>query len=302
MDIRHTAPGYHLQRPVYPALAFVLAAGQRDALPWTLLGLNVAAVLAITGGFAVYARRRGWSCWWALAIGLMPGLLMPTLRDLTDTLAIATMLGGLLAWESGRRWWAAAILAVAVLAREPMALAVVAIAIDAGGRWWRTRREPAALRRAGRHAWPAVVVPGAAFVGWQAYIHFRVRSGGAAASPPVLPPFKDFVDEVRSAINNESPFVALWDIIYLGLVLAGMGAALALVRRGTMAAGVAAVLFAVNLTVIVFGDQWGDTRYSAPMFAALLLVGLERRSRPAIGICVAVAAMSLFVPAVATGL
>lgn len=294
-DLRATAPGYHLQRPAYPALAFVLAGGQRGALPWSLLGVNVLAVLAITAAFGSYARSRGWSSWWGAVIGLMPGLLMPTLRDLSDPLAIACMLGGLLAWQRRRSWWAAGLLTVAVLAREPMTLAVVAIAADAGWSCWRARRERGALTPALRHAWPAVVVPAAAFVAWQVYIHGRY-SGAAASSKPVLPPFKDFVNEVRYAIDNDSPLGALWDIVYLALVLAGMGATIALLRRGITAPGVAALLFAASLTVIVFGDQWGDTRYSAPMFASLLLGGLELRSRWAVSTCVAVVAMTAFLP------
>jgi hypothetical protein len=301
VDLRHTAPGYHLQRVAYPTLAYVLAAGQRSAIPWSLLAVNVLAVLAITAGFAVYARSRGWSDWWALAIGLTPGFVLATMRDLSDPLAIACMLGGLLTWQRGRRWWTAALLTVAVLAREPMTLAVVAIAVDAVVRWWRSRREPGALRRAVRHTWPAVIVPAAGFLVWQVYIQSRYGSGAAATSPPVLPPFKDFVEEARRAIDHDSTLAAAWDLAYLALMLAGLGAALTLLRRGVTTAGVAALLFALNLTVIIFGDQWGDSRYGAPVFAALLLGGLEQRSRLAVWICAAVAAMTIFVPVAIAG-
>jgi hypothetical protein len=300
-NLHNTAPGYHLQRLAYPALAYVFAAGQRGALPWTLLGVNVVAVLAITAAFSYYARRRGWSCWWALAVGLTPGLLMPVLRDLSDPLAIAGMLGGLLAWERDRPWLAAASLTVGALAREPMILAVVAVAIDAAWNWWRVRREPGALGDALRRAWPAVVIPAAAFIAWQVYIRGRYSLGAAASSSPVLPPFKDFVDEVRYALRNDSASTALWDIIYLSLVVSAMVAAVVLVVRRVTAPTVAALLFTISLTVIVFGDQWGDTRYSAPLFACVLLAGLEQGSRRATLVCALAAGMTVFLPAAIVG-
>jgi hypothetical protein len=80
-----------------------------------------------------------------------------------------------------------------------------------------------------------------------------------------------------------------------------MAVAIVLARRGS-AAGVAALLFAATLTMISFGDQWGITRYSAPLFAMLLLSGLEQRSRVAVGICAAASATSMFLPWVITGL
>jgi hypothetical protein len=304
VNLFHTDSGYHLQRPAYPALAYLVAGGQRSALPWTMLAVNVLVLLAITAGFASYARCRGWSVWWALAVGLMPGLVLATLRDLSDPLAIASMLAGLLLWQRGRSWGAAGMLSVAVLAREPMTLAVVAIAIDAVAAWWRSRREPQAIRRAVSRAWPAVAVPAAAFMAWQAYIHGLHASGVAAAVQPIQPIqplFSDFVAEARRTIAQDSPFGAAWDLGYLTLTLAGMGAAIALVRREITAASVAALLFALNLIVITFGDQWGLARYAAPVFAALLLGGLEQRSRfpasrVAVSISVVAAAMIVSVP------
>ena len=64
---------------------------------------------------------------------------------------------------------------------------------------------------------------------------------------------------------------------------------------------VAALLFAISLTVIVFGDQWGDTRYSAPLLGAVLIAGLDMRSRRAQLICALAAGMTLFLPAAIVG-
>lgn len=84
-------------RVAYPALAGALSLGSDGALPWTLLGLDVLAVLALSAGAAAFLRAEGRSGWWALAIGLSPGLMLALLRDLSDPVATAAGLGGLMA-------------------------------------------------------------------------------------------------------------------------------------------------------------------------------------------------------------
>jgi hypothetical protein len=295
-SFQRVGQAFRLQRVAYPMAAYVLAAGQVSALPWSLLAINLLVVLGATGGFAVYARRQGWSGWWALAVGLLAGFLAATLRDLSDPLAVSSMLAGLVAWQRGRRWWAAALLSVAVLAREPMTLAVLAIAVDAAVDWWRTRRAPGALRRAARHAWPAVVIPAAAFLAWQVYVDARYGGNAAATGHAFGSPFRGLLDEVSHAANDASRRNTAWDLTYLGLMAAGTLAALALVWREVTAASVAAALFGVSLMILIYGDPWSYTRISAPMFAALLLAGLVHRNRPALAVCAAATAMTVVLP------
>jgi hypothetical protein len=290
------AEAFRMQRVAYPALAYVLAAGRPSAIPWSLVAINVLVVLGITGGFGVYARRRGWSGWWALAVGFLAGFLTATLRDLSDPLAVAGMLAGLMMWQRGRRWSAAALLTVAVLAREPMMLAVAAVAVDAAVGWWRTRREPGALRRMARKAGPVVIVPAVAFFAWQAYVDARYGGNAAGTSLAFLPPFQGVIDEVRHALADGSRRSTAWDLAYLALMAGGIAAAITLVWHKVTAAGVAALLFGLSLLVLVFGDPWSYTRLSAPMFAALLLGGLEQRNRLALLICAAAAALTAVAP------
>jgi len=288
---------FRLQRMGYPTLAYLLALGHTSAIPWTFLAINVLAVVGITLGFALYARRRGWSGWWALALGLMPGLVLATLRDLSDPLAVAAMVGGLIMWQLCRRWWAAVLFTVAVLSREPIVVAVVAVAIDAAVRWWQAREDPTAFRQALSATWPVVVVPAVAFLSWQAYINVRYGGNVAGTSPLAWPPFEGLVDELRRVVDEASLRGAAWELAYLGLVLAALGTAAALVvRRRIIAASLAALLLSLSLLIQMFGDHWSYTRLTAPVFAALLLAGLELRSRFALGVCVASAALTAFVP------
>jgi hypothetical protein len=287
---------FRLQRVAYPALAYILAAGQRSAIPWSMLAINLLVVLAATGGFAVYARRRGWPGWWALGVGLLAGLLTGTLRDLSDPLAVASMLAGLVLWQRRRRWGAAAALTLAVLAREPMMLAVVSIGFAEAVGWWRGGRAHGAWREVVRKVWPPVLVPVLAFVAWQIYIDARYGGNAASTSGAFLPPFQGLIDEVRHAVDDPQRRDTAWELAYLGLMGAGILAAVSLVWQKITGPGVAALLFGLSLLVLVFGDPWSYTRLSAPMFAALLVAGLEQRNRPALVVCAAAAALTALVP------
>jgi hypothetical protein len=292
---------FRTQRMAYPALAYVLAAGQEAAIPWTMLVINLLVVLAITVAFATYARQQGWSGWWALAVGVSPGFVLATMRDLSDPLAAASMLGGLLAWRRERRWLATALMTVAVLAREPMTLGVVAVAIDAAFVWWRSRGDPGSLRRAARRVWPVVLVPTLAFVGWQIYIDARFGTNVLASSPGIRPPLQNVIDEIRRSVNHDAPAATAWDIGYLVLAVAGLAAAVAIVARRITDASVAALLFGATFVVLLLGDEWGDSRFGAPLFITLLLAALEERARLALWICVLAATMTALIPTALAG-
>lgn len=290
-----TGAGFRLQRIAYPALAAGLALGHESALPWTLLALNVFIVLAITLAFSTYARRRGWSGWWGLAVGLLPGLQFATMGDMSDALAVAAMLGGLMAWQDERRWVAGALLGLAALAREPMMLAVAAVALDAAVRWHSQRDQPGSLRRTVRTAWPTVALPTCLYVAWQVYVHARGPAGTSAPGTAFQPPLKGLLDEVHRALAGVGA-AHIWDLSYLVLMAAGIVASLILLRRGVTAPAVAAVLFGLVLLILTFGNDWSYTRLSAPLFAALLLGGLERRASFPVITCSVVAALGALVP------
>jgi hypothetical protein len=292
----HANARFRTQRVAYPALAFVLGAGQGDAILWALIAINLAAVLALTYAFARYARSRGWSGWWALGVALLPGLELATLRDLSDTLAVATMFGGFLAWRRDRRGWAAALFATAALTREPMALAPLAVAIEAAARGWRARHSRGEVGRVVRHVWPVITIPAAAFFGWQAYIDLRFGTNASASSSYVLP-FRGFVDEVHRSLTHASPLAGAWELCVLGLILLGLVASIALLRSRGNDLSIAATLFGLSMLPLTFGDFWSYTRLSAPMFAVLLLAALERRNRFVLTLCASAAALTLFVPA-----
>jgi hypothetical protein len=285
---------FRLQRIAYPALAWILAGGRASATAWTLIAVNGLVVIGATLGFAAYARLRGWSGWWGLALGLLPGFAYAVLGDLSDALATTAMIAGLIAWGHGRPGTAGLAFAVACLAREPMVLAVVAVALagllDArrrGDGWSRISRQ-----LLGR----PVLVPALAFAAWQVYVHVRLGVSTTAPWTAFAAPFSQFGVEFGHALANRSPVGGAWDGLYLAAMVAGIALALVHAWRHPDAPALAAGLFALLLPILTFGYAWSYTRLSAPLFACLLLVGLQRRSRPTCALSILVACLGVVVP------
>jgi hypothetical protein len=291
--LRASGAGFRMQRVGYPALAALLAGGRASAIPFALLAVNVLLLLAVAIGFAIYARRQGWSTLWALAVALMPGMLLATARDLSEPLAMAGLLSGLLLWRGGRRWPAALALTVAVLTREVMMLAVVAVAAEACIRGYRARATAGAWRAIASQVWPVIVIPPAIFAAWQAYLMTRYGGpiGGAGLSVPLV----NLVQELRGSFRGYGP-TAVWDLANVLLILAASGAAVWSLRRRVTVINMAACALAIGVLVPTLGDVWSDARLSAPLFTLLLVDGLHQGNRYAVRIGGAAAALTILIP------
>ena len=113
-------PSYRYGRVLYPAAAWVAALGRPGALPYTLLAVNLLAIVGTVYLLAGFLRRREASPWWAAVYGFSPALLICVLNDLTEPLAYFLAACGLLLLERSpnRPLRAAGLFALAALARE----------------------------------------------------------------------------------------------------------------------------------------------------------------------------------------
>lgn len=119
------SPPYRYTRIVYPLLARIVARGQASAIPYAMVFINVVAMSMCSLLLAICLRRRKLSPWWALVFGLYAGLFLAVTRDLTEPLAYAFVLVGIVLIESGAwRFVLAAGLAfgLASLTRETLAV------------------------------------------------------------------------------------------------------------------------------------------------------------------------------------
>ncbi len=129
LDPAHAAgyldkPIYRYTRILYPMMARLLALGQPQWIPWTLILVNLLAMTLGTLVVASWLQRKGYSPWFGLLFGMSPGLVIGMQYDLNEPTAIALAAAGmaLLTWEEQRRlrhWWLAGLaFAAAALARE----------------------------------------------------------------------------------------------------------------------------------------------------------------------------------------
>ena len=120
-------PAYRYQRIVYPMLARVIGLGQAGLIPWALILVNLIALVAGTAILEVVLSESGASRWYALAYGLFAGIMMPIRLDLTEPLAYALALGGVLVVMRGQCRLSGALLALAALTKETTLLFVIGV-------------------------------------------------------------------------------------------------------------------------------------------------------------------------------
>jgi hypothetical protein len=80
---------YRYTRILYPITARLLALGQANWIPATLILTNLLAIAGGTLALALWLRRRDLSPWFALIYGFYPGLFVSLWRDLTEPLSYA---------------------------------------------------------------------------------------------------------------------------------------------------------------------------------------------------------------------
>lgn len=154
-------PGYRAQRILYPALAAPWRLAGEQALVWGLLVTNL--VVVFLGGLiaALLALEAGAPARASLAFALSPGVIIATIMDGSDALAVAALLAALYALVRGRHGWAVAAATAAVLAKEPTYFGIVAVALLA-----------TALPRRVRLG--LLVVPAGLAAGWAVYARWRL--------------------------------------------------------------------------------------------------------------------------------
>jgi hypothetical protein len=96
-------PSMRYSRILQPMAARLLALGDEDTVPYTLLLLNWLAAGLGTFFVASWLEARGVSRWYALLYGLFPGIFVGVQRDLTEPLAYALVALGVLLFDDGRR-------------------------------------------------------------------------------------------------------------------------------------------------------------------------------------------------------
>lgn len=214
-----------LGRIGYPALSWLLSGGGRPSLvPLALVVANVAGLGALGWAAARVALDGGRHALWGVLIPAYWGYLWSLGRDLTEILAAAALLSGLVALRH-RRWVvAAAALSAAVLCKETATYAVglvgaTHVVVD--------------LRRRRRPEWAelAWLVPLAVFGAWELTVRAETgrlplrASGGANLGVP-LGGLVDAVRHYAAALPSTSSFLWWGEVALLAVVVLSAARAL----------------------------------------------------------------------------
>lgn len=223
-DFSHTAFGisvdhtYRFMRIGYPALTWLLSAGQHSLVPDVLVGVNILAVGALGYLGGVFAVQGGRNALWGLLLPAYFGVVTSVSRDTAEPLAAACLLAGLLALRRRRPVLAGLLLAYGALTRETVMVGVGAIAIVRVITLARQRRAP------GREdvAW---VLPSVVFAAWQVVIYAVTGSvalatdGGRNAGVPLSAPLHALAVNLRHINMNTFDQYDLWLLEFGALVL-----------------------------------------------------------------------------------
>jgi hypothetical protein len=197
------APAYRLQRILLPILARMLAFGQPVLVPWSLLIINVVALVVGTALLEQLLRAEQVTAWFALVYGLFPGILMPVRLSLNEPLAYGLVLAAIWLERRDRVLWSAVMLGLAALAKETSLLFTFGYLawMALSGNWRGTLRLGL-----------IALLP---FVIWQAALYtwlgeMGVGSGGALSTPFEIIPYMGFI-----RIYTETGNLGLWLIFLL---------------------------------------------------------------------------------------
>lgn len=240
-------------RIAYPALAWLAAGGQAEAVPAALVAVNVAAAAVVAWLAALAARHSRVHAAWGLLVAGWAGFVFTIARDLTEVVAAVGVVGGLVAWQQRRPGWAATALTVAVLAREGTLVVVAALAVVRLAAWVRGRERPSTADV----AW---VVPVVAFGAWQAWCRL------ATGTVPVLTSLEDHVaDPFVGAgaddgwLGEAAGHLAALKLAQLAVLMGSLVLAVLAARRGRVDPTVVVALgLAVAVALRVWGPVWND--------------------------------------------
>ena len=264
---------YRFMRIGYPALTWLLSAGQHALVPYMLVAVNVLSVGALGYFGGMFAVRGGRNALWGLLAASYFGLITSVSRDTAEPLAAACLLAGLAALRARRPLLAALALACGALTRETVMVAVGAIAIVRITGLIRGRRAP------GRDelAW---ALPAAVFAVWQLVVYAVTGSlalatdGGRNAGLPFSAPLRAVAHNLRHLTTDVSGPYDLWVFEFAALVFVAI-AAIATMRASRAPAHEKLMLFLYILEIgLVNPNTWGSVNSAMRSFIEVYLVAV----------------------------
>jgi hypothetical protein len=260
-------PSYRAQRMVYPTLAGGFGLLPPSATAWTMWAVNIIA-MGIGGWLtAKLALELGLSGWFGLAFVLNPGVVVSTLIDTAEVMALLFMLAGVLYVLKERTGLAITFLTLSALTRETMILATVGVVAYL----WVEKRKVSWL----------YAVPFVALGAWWAYLRLRLADlGGSLQDTQAIgAPFSGFIEAVEGWLDRPGMQVHIGMGVLL-LVISLFIAVRAVRQRDillSMTAGFA--LLAVVMAEPVWRFYFDSSRALVPIITVYVLATAASISR-----------------------
>jgi hypothetical protein len=157
-------PAYRYQRILYPLLVYIFSLGIPDLFPIMLVLINFAGIVMGTCFVALMLRDQRMNLWYALFYGLLSGLFITTVRDMSGPLAVGFMVGGFFFYSHKRFFLCSLFFSAAILSRE-IILAVLPALV------WDSLFYKKDIRRA-----IFAVIPLFPFLAWQLYVFQMIQA------------------------------------------------------------------------------------------------------------------------------
>jgi hypothetical protein len=259
-------------------LAWVVSGGQKGAVPWALLIINLGSAIGLGAAAGALAKSSGRHAGWGLLLALYPGYAFTLTLDTSELLAGALVLGGIYAGRC-RRWpLAAGLFIAAVLARDTAAAIPAGIAL--GGLIQLVRRKADALGPFLAGA-SAVVV----FGGWQVLQRVRfhawpfVQSRKNNLSGPFVGLFKELGNDLP-VHGGAAAFRLISLIVLLGVVVcAGLAQYTTTIPFHERVAWVPAVIVVLTLNAFLWSGATAFMRAGSEAYLLSVLVILGSSAR-----------------------
>jgi hypothetical protein len=288
-----------VQRIMYSVLAWLGALGQRRLVPYSLVGVNVAALGGLGWLSGIMARDSGRRAAWGLLIVGYFGFLFSLGRDLTEICEACFVVAGLVALRRSHPLIAGLALAAAVLSRETALAVVGAVAVVAVLDIVRKKRGPGVQDA----AW---VLPIVVYAGWQ--VTGRAVTGTwplrADAGDNLTLPFVAMVRAIAHyLVLLPSSHALIWlgefAVLLVVAILAGWSLRVARVPVCEKVAWAISTVVVVCLTKGIW-EGHADFRGFEDVYvlSAIVLLGSNRRLR-IVAVIVAIAWVVTFVHRVA---
>jgi hypothetical protein len=275
-------PAWRMQRIAYPVLAWAASLGRAGFVPWALVAVNLAGLVAIAVFAVRLTARLHLSPLTPWVIMLWPGFIVTLSHDTTEIAACAFLLAALDAYFADRLWLYAVLGGVATLARETSLLVLVGIFCLEIASAWRSD----ALLRAGRR-WVVCGLALLPFVAWRELMSLLwSQSPQAGGSNDIGWPLAGALTMLRDTATGARRFAALPGVdlgirlftfasaAWLLVFCAAVATRTRMVLRGSSAVLAAAWLPVVGLMLLLTAQgPWIDETAYFRAFTECYVIG-----------------------------